>query len=904
MLATMWTWEWPTGQPNISVVPGRQGDMEVIAKIKAVNAQLKKAEDPHKNERTAIVDTNKHPTWKTDDDSQVGASTASACTTLLMSLCQSSHQPASRCSVCAGTHQSPLRAAGCSQTDITSWCSIAGAVRTDHPRIFFTNETIAATRANIAAHPDLSAVYHKLKARAMWDSVGEPSWNIQDHAGMMALPYLIETDVSVKASLFAKMITAMEALPTATTDEWTTGLTAWALAVMYDATFNDLSPAQRTKYAAGVAATADRVYTYYRHGDYNNHVYCEYGPLLYPGLALAHDGLQDDKAIRYLNFSADFLKNHGAPTSAQVGGTDGGWPEGRSYHALFIHWFTQQLWAWKIATGIDLFPATTGLRGDATWMAHTNRPHDNQPVAFADINTQPNNLKVASWDESFYYLPILAREYKDGIAQHASNASGFGKYEFRLWPYVIGHDPSVVPTPPSSLPSAALFEDLGWATMRSDWSSDATFAAFVCGRYFAGHQHHDQAHFVIHKQGTLAIDGGEYGARATECHNTILIGGNQRMNGMPNGGDVSTQATSATAPSARRSPTDCLYLQPMRFVGDHKINPPNGQCYTGKILAYQHAPAEGWTYVAGDATMAYEATKVTQFVRQFVYLRPDLFVIYDRTSTVGPEQREWMLHSLEPAKISETGSVTVANGNGTLEAVMLYPSGVHVMQYQMTANNNASAGYDQQKKRDDNYIKFTPPTAPAGSQDFVTVIYARCSSSPPITSAKLTSTLAPGGDENWRGASVVIDSHVYEASFAPTGAARGFVRIDGERSDLPTTVVRTSASSSARKTDDTPGTPRTHDDGDGSCPDPAAARQMPCGLMQATNSTLAPSWPSSNDNEFRTQCVARGCCYIEDDQGCFFHGKPSATVGTVHLIMSSHLDIGCKHAQAVPTATT
>eukprot|EP01044_Picomonas_judraskeda_P014139 COSAG03_NODE_2215_length_2997_cov_16.764665_2_plen_99_part_00 len=40
VLATMWTWEWPSGQPNISVVPGRPGDVAVIEKIKQVNKEL------------------------------------------------------------------------------------------------------------------------------------------------------------------------------------------------------------------------------------------------------------------------------------------------------------------------------------------------------------------------------------------------------------------------------------------------------------------------------------------------------------------------------------------------------------------------------------------------------------------------------------------------------------------------------------------------------------------------------------------------------------------------------------------------------------------------------------------------------------------------------------------------
>ena len=74
---------------------------------------------------------------------------------------------------------------------ISRRCRCSIAVRPDHPRIFFTHETIAETRANIAANGDLAAVYQKLKSRAMWDNVGGVSWNVQDHASMIALPYLL-----------------------------------------------------------------------------------------------------------------------------------------------------------------------------------------------------------------------------------------------------------------------------------------------------------------------------------------------------------------------------------------------------------------------------------------------------------------------------------------------------------------------------------------------------------------------------------------------------------------------------------------------------------------------------------------------------------------------------------------
>jgi hypothetical protein len=37
----------------------------------------------------------------------------------------------------------------------------------------------------------------------------------------------------------------------------------------------------------------------------------------------------------------------------------------------------------------------------------------------------------------------------------------------------------------------------------------------------------------------------------------------------------------------------------------------------------------------------------------------------------------------------------------------------------MNANHDPTNGYDQQKPRNDNYIKFAPASSPVGRQDFV-----------------------------------------------------------------------------------------------------------------------------------------------------------------------------------------
>jgi len=619
------------------------------------------------------------------------------------------------------------------------------AVRKAHPRIFFTDEVIAGVKEKIANEPIVAEAYAKLKARADGADITETSWTVHDQVTAVALTYLVE---GKDPRYLAILKTAMEELPKSKPSSWTDGFTTQALSIAYDATYNALTPAERGRYAKGITEVSSRIWKYYRHSDYNNHVYIEYGPLVYAGLALANDGYEPETAKKCLDWGEDFLKNHGTRAFAQVGGKDGGWHESRSYHSLFTHFFVHQLEAWRTATGEDLFPLATGLAGDARWMVHTNLPHDMQPCAAADINTSPNTERTPSWNETFYYLPILAREYRDGVAQYWGKR-GFDDYAFRNWAFIIGYDPTVEPIPPEEMPTAQVFENLGWVAMRSDWSKEATFANFMCGRYFAGHEHMDKNAFVIHKQGTLAIDAGEYGAKATESHNTILIGGNQR----PFGND------------------------PFRYV---EAIEPGHPGYTGHIVAYE--TNDSYTYVCGDATAAYPADRVKLFTRQFVYLRPDLFVIYDRTESNGKQPRKWMLHSLEPAQLQGDEAV-IANLNGKLLVKMLLPEGVSSRQYQMVAARD-EPGYSQKNKdRKDNYIVFEP-RGQEERQDFLTVLYAVGKGTPEMKSCE---RIEKGGNP---GARVVIGDTTYEVTFATAGEPAGHVTITGAGRSVDADLAR------------------------------------------------------------------------------------------------------------------
>jgi heparin/heparan-sulfate lyase len=166
----------------------------------------------------------------------------------------------------------------------------------------------------------------------------------------------------------------------------------------------------------------------------------------------------------------------------------------------------------------------------------------------------------------------------------------------------------------------------GLLLLRSGIGEDDTFAAFRFGSKQKVHQHYDELSFVIYKRGFLALDAGSRASTAhhqnfaaqTVAHNTILI----------------HQDKEPIAP----------FWKPWGFKDDGKTYESHGgqlSTTAATALALQSTP--DFIYAAGDATKSYAASKCEEAVRQFVWIKPDLFVIYDRVTSVAPEQRKEVL---------------------------------------------------------------------------------------------------------------------------------------------------------------------------------------------------------------------------------------------------------------------
>ena len=235
-------------------------------------------------------------------------------------------------------------------------------------------------------------------------------------------------------------------------------------------------------------------------------------------------------------------------------------------------------------------------------------------------------------------------------------------------------DPDRKPVDYATLPTTRLFPTSGHVVMRSDWSPDATFATFRCGRFgeidgYWGRNNADNLSFTIRKRGPLAVDSGpvhgqntqvlkflgegsdagvpaigNYG-RQTIAHNSITVGDGEVVHldwqNKPTGNVARRGGQSV--PQAPGWWAKWGFPSPQEFL-QHGFR-------QGRITAYRTHPL--YDCALGDARFSYTPDDVEQISRQFLYLKPDVFVIYDRIVVTDAAKKPcWLLHSLREPKAS------------------------------------------------------------------------------------------------------------------------------------------------------------------------------------------------------------------------------------------------------------
>ncbi|MEN6304788.1 MAG: heparinase II/III family protein [Armatimonadia bacterium] len=274
-------------------------------------------------------------------------------------------------------------------------------------------------------------------------------------------------------------------------------------------------------------------------------------------------------------------------------------------------------------------------------------------VALPDFSAWVNYADTAykGMGGSSFFHGVAARK-GDPLAQWYGNEI-LRRHGGAGWKNVVYYDAGVPEQPVGEEPPCMLFASIQLASMRSGWDDDAVFMLFKGGSNAWSHTHLDLNSFFITGYGErLATEPGPEPYSLAYWH--------------------SIQPVVSTAHH------NCIVVD-----GAHQRVPPQyamsfdlevaGDCYS---RLSDHVSNEWLEMIRGDATTAY-GDYLERAWRGVVYLKPDVFVIFD--DLVGHPVRcqrnfEWMLHSECELRDIE-GGIEARGDKGSLFIQPLFPQG-------------------------------------------------------------------------------------------------------------------------------------------------------------------------------------------------------------------------------------
>lgn len=360
-------------------------------------------------------------------------------------------------------------------------------------------------------------------------------------------------------------------------------------------------------------------------------------------------------AEKYLTYGVDDLwfGENGIDTFLIRGLCEGGvWAEGSSYN-LHTSQFLYQLRNGVIsALGIDLFDGTTFPRDMVYAIIHQGLPKEPYVYPFYDIEAgtleDPNGDFFGSSStqqlerhdcmlKALSALSPTSPEAGYAIFWNEQTALAHGsEIDELLWKR---HDISPVDYR-NHIATDFYAPGLRFLFSRSDWSTDATYMGFQCRGHVVDHMHWDALSFNIMRKGVwVTKEVTTYNAYDTDCHNTLLI-------------------------ENKADGRQCPY----GFERD------------GFIL--KRESKDNHAYIVGDASGLYNMDPSTwqpdigceKARRNFVYLKPDIFVIYDYTSTLesaGSRWKKYLFHTQNKPVISGNIVSDVYDGQKIYSATLL-----------------------------------------------------------------------------------------------------------------------------------------------------------------------------------------------------------------------------------------
>lgn len=437
----------------------------------------------------------------------------------------------------------------------------------------------------------------------------------------------------------------------------------------FDWIFTDLSPQERldigrpllraihTMIPDGVRERFFRENT----GNYKTGFYGTPSLSWYAGLVFYKSGIDDELAASLLEKGfVDHWKLLGYRNS--LAGDDGG-------AASAVIEYASETYPWTEFNFFHTVRSATGINIAEQWK------HPVDFLYWLNWNWLPGNHQFGYGDASHFTNKLVLKHMHRHLGQ-IENFYGGSDPEILPWiswirKRVKQYDIDVIPFTRYLLktsdaaddrlpetPSAMHFENMGQIFMRSGLSTNDTYALFTAGGILKNHKHYDNNNFVIYRNGFRALDSGtrpEPGQHLTHyysrtvAHNCILI----RMPGEEFPKYWGGPAKSET---------------PMPVPNDGGQRELLGSVVTG----YGHN--EHYVYIASDATKSYHEDKAEEVIRQLVFIKPDIFVVYDRIVAKSKDYtKTWLLHTVAEPKFKNGNEFSETSQEGKLFCRLVFP---------------------------------------------------------------------------------------------------------------------------------------------------------------------------------------------------------------------------------------
>jgi hypothetical protein len=457
------------------------------------------------------------------------------------------------------------------------------------------------------------------------------------------------------------------------------------LIITYDWIYNGLTPTERAEFEADLIDFTDYIMNdVWQHGEFNNHNYAEQSSAVLLGIAL-YGGENHETAQEYYDIGFDYLYNQWIPTTNYIMQGMGGWHESLSYFSgeMASH-LARTMDGVRTATNVNFYETASGLRQIPNWYLYSTIPHDKSVIHLADngmvhwsrdlssssdengglrgyLSGMMKNFDMLGYDTEAKYSQYLIKNLIGEI--YPSGTSSM--YRGTLVPELLWYDPTINEQNIENTRLTGYSPILGEVIMREGTDEDDTTAMYHCGDYYGGHSHDDSGHFSIWYKGYLAVDSGHYTgwpsshlknyAGRTIAHNTLTI----------------------------YKPGETFARTDLNDGGQQHGNSPNyyledrGHDMCDMTL-YE---STNYNYINSDFTKSYnpDEEKANLVTRQFLFFRPDKFIVFDRVeSTDASYKKKYLLHSQNDMTISEN-LITLIENDGKLFSKTLLPSNPEIV---------------------------------------------------------------------------------------------------------------------------------------------------------------------------------------------------------------------------------